>query len=172
MVCPATFARLTVAAGISAAVYLVSNILFMPCVDRVVGEILAGWRYDISGIAPEMRVDYEQHFTDCQSCRNRQRIHRIIDFALLFTAKASAVVFLAGFLAVRHFFPTGGYIMQIIALAGVAISAVVWVIICISTPIPVMVFGAVRMQARRIHERLPEEIRAKIPETITARIAE
>jgi hypothetical protein len=142
----------------------------MQCVDRVVGEILAGWRYDISGIAPEMRVDYEQHFADCVSCRNRQRWHRIVDFGLLFTAKASAVVFLAGFLAVRHFFPTGGFIMQMIALAGFALSAAVWIVVCMTTPVPVMVFGAVRTQARRIHERLPEEIRAKIPETITARI--
>ena len=33
------------------------------CVDPVVGKILAGWRYDISGIAPEMRGAYEDHFT-------------------------------------------------------------------------------------------------------------
>ena len=32
------------------------------CVDQVVGDILAGWRYDISGITPEMRGDYEDHF--------------------------------------------------------------------------------------------------------------
>ena len=35
------------------------------CTDRVVGAILASWRYDISGISPEMRKDYEQHFADC-----------------------------------------------------------------------------------------------------------
>jgi hypothetical protein len=142
----------------------------MQCTDRVAGEILAGWRYDISGIAPEMRVDYEQHFAQCEYCRQRQRFHRIIDFGLLFTAKASAVVFLAGFLAVRHFFPTGGFIMQMVALAGVVLSAAVWVIVCMTTPVPVMVFGAVRTQARRIHERLPNEIKAKIPEHIAARI--
>jgi hypothetical protein len=28
------------------------------CIDPVVGKILAGWRYDISGITPEMRGDY------------------------------------------------------------------------------------------------------------------
>ena len=32
------------------------------CVDPVVGKILAGWRYDISSLAPEMRGDYEEHF--------------------------------------------------------------------------------------------------------------
>jgi hypothetical protein len=119
-----------------------------------------------------MRVDYEQHFADCEHCRQKQRWHRMIDFGLLFTAKASAVVFLAGFLAVRHLDPTGGFIMQMAALAGVALSAAIWVIVCMTTPVPVMVFGVVRSHARRIHERLPEEIRAKIPETIAARIAE
>jgi hypothetical protein len=118
-----------------------------------------------------MRIDYEQHFAHCEHCRQKQRLHRIIDFGLLFTAKASAVVFLAGFLAVRHFFPTGGFIMQMLALAGVVLSAAVWVIVCMTTPVPVMVFGAVRTQARRIHERLPSEIKAKIPEHIAARIS-
>ena len=32
------------------------------CIDPIVGKILAGWRYDISGLAPEMRGDYENHF--------------------------------------------------------------------------------------------------------------
>ena len=43
------------------------------CTDRVVGAILASWRYDISGISPEMRKDYEQHFAECQHCRARQQ---------------------------------------------------------------------------------------------------
>ena len=34
------------------------------CTDRVVGAILASWRYDISGISPEMRRDYENHFAE------------------------------------------------------------------------------------------------------------
>ena len=44
------------------------------CVDPIVGKILAGWRYDISGIAPEMRGDYELHFAACEFCRSRQRL--------------------------------------------------------------------------------------------------
>ena len=41
------------------------------CVDPLVGKILAGWRYDISGLAPEMRQDYEDHFAGCEHCRSR-----------------------------------------------------------------------------------------------------
>src|ERR1043166_5584261 len=64
------------------------------CVDPVVGKILAGWRYDISGLAPEMRGDYEQHFSDCERCRSRQTIHRAIDISLIALASVSAAVFL------------------------------------------------------------------------------
>jgi hypothetical protein len=39
------------------------------CVDSVVGKILAGWRYDISGLAPAMRGDYEAHLAVCERCR-------------------------------------------------------------------------------------------------------
>jgi len=67
------------------------------CIDPVVGKILAGWRYDISGLAPEMRGDYEQHFSDCERCRSRQTIHRAIDISLIALASISAVVFLLAF---------------------------------------------------------------------------
>ena len=49
------------------------------CTDRVVGDILSSWRYDISGLAPEMRVDYEAHLAECTRCHTRQRIHRAVD---------------------------------------------------------------------------------------------
>ena len=53
------------------------------CIDPIVGKILAGWRYDISGLAPEMCGDYEHHFAACERCRGRQRMHRIIDVGWL-----------------------------------------------------------------------------------------
>ena len=63
------------------------------CVDPIVGKILAGWRYDISGLAPEMRGDYEEHFAACEPCRSRQKIHRIIDVGLIALASVSAGYF-------------------------------------------------------------------------------
>src|SRR3954454_5090591 len=99
------------------------------CADKVVGEILAGWRYDISGIAPEMREDYEQHFAECQRCRNKQRLHRTIDFALIFIASGSAVVFLLAFGAIRYFNPARALLLEIGALSGFAFSAFMWVIV-------------------------------------------
>src|SRR5215469_4496837 len=67
------------------------------CIDPVVGKILAGWRYDISGLAPEMCGDYEQHFAACERCRSRQRLHRVIDLSLIVLASVSAGVFLLAF---------------------------------------------------------------------------
>ena len=142
------------------------------CTDKVVGQILAGWRYDISGIAPEMRADYEAHFAECETCRSRQKLHRIIDFSLLFICKLSVVLFLAGFLAVRHFAPAASTIMQWIAIGGAILSAIVWVIVCMTTPVPVMVFGAVKQKARQLHEKLPDDIKSRIPEQLVGKIAD
>src|SRR5262245_56162930 len=71
------------------------------CTDRVVGAILASWRYDISGIAPDMRKDYEQHLVECDHCRGRQRLHRTIDVTLAALTSASVIVFLLA-LAILH----------------------------------------------------------------------
>ena len=67
------------------------------CIDPIVGKILAGWRYDISSLALEMRGDYESHFTACERCRGRQRMNRIIDVGLIALASISGAVFLLAF---------------------------------------------------------------------------
>src|ERR1700742_803421 len=64
------------------------------CNDPVVGSILSGWRYDISGISPAMRVDYEEHLASCGHCRARQRRHRTIDVLLLCAFTMTFVAFL------------------------------------------------------------------------------
>lgn len=142
------------------------------CVDKVVGQILAGWRYDISGLAPEMREDYEQHFAECARCRGKQRLHRTIDFSLLAIATASAIVFLLAFGAIRHFNPDRALLMQIAALLGLAFSSLMWIIVVIATPVPVVVAGVAKHHARRLHQKLPEEIKTRIPENLAAKINE
>ena len=88
------------------------------CVDPIVGKILAGWRYDISGLAPEMGGDYEEHFAACEHCRSRQRLHRTIDISLIALASVSAGVFLLAFGVIRHFGPRNAFWLEIAALAG------------------------------------------------------
>jgi hypothetical protein len=141
------------------------------CVDPVVGNILASWRYDISGIAPEMSHDYEDHFVACACCRGRQRLHRTIDIALMVLASGSAVLFLLAFGVIHHFAPEHALILELAALAGFALSALIWLAVAVATPAPLVVIDVARTGARQLHDRLPEEIRDRLPEQIKLRIS-
>jgi hypothetical protein len=140
------------------------------CIEPIVGKILAGWRYDISGIAPEMRGDYELHFAECEHCRGRQKIHRIIDISLIALASASAAVFLLAFAVIRHFGPRHAMWLEIGALCGFALSALIWLAVAVATPAPTAVVDVAMIGARRVHDRLPAEIRERLPEEIRAKL--
>lgn len=141
------------------------------CIDRVVGNILAGWRYDISGIAPEMRSDYEAHLATCEHCRSHQRLHRIIDISLIVLATGSAVMFLIAFAFIRHFNPHNAFIFEVGALGGFVFSTLIWLVVAVSTPAPMVMVDVARLGARKVHDRLPEEIRDRIPEELRLRIS-
>lgn len=141
------------------------------CTDRVVGEILAGWRYDISGITPEMRGDYEQHFAQCEHCRDRQRLHRTIDISLIVLAAISAFVFLLAFGVIVHFDPRHALILELAALAGFALSALIWLIVAVVTPAPMLMVDAARILARRGYDHLPPHLRNRIPEELRVKIS-
>lgn len=140
------------------------------CAEPIVGKILAGWRYDISGLAPEMRGDYERHFSDCEHCRSRQKLHRIIDISLIVLASVSAGVFLLAFGVIRHFGPRHAFWLEVAALAGFALSALIWLVVAVATPAPMAVVDAARLGARVVHDKLPQEIRERLPEEIRAKI--
>jgi hypothetical protein len=140
------------------------------CIDPLVGKILAGWRYDISGIAPEMRGDYEQHFAECERCRSRRRLHRGIDLSLITLASVSAGLFLIAFAVIRHYGPRHAFWLEVGALGGFALSALIWLIVAVATPAPLAVVDVARLGARRVHDRLPQEIRDRLPEEIRLRI--
>ena len=145
-------------------------VLQQPCTDRVAGEILAGWRYDISGIAAEMRGDYELHLAGCPRCRARQRLHRSIDVGLIVITTLSAAMFLVAFGAIRYLDPKHALLLQIAALCGFAFSSVVWIAVAIATPAPLVMVDAAKLGARRIHDSLPQEIRDRIPEELKVKI--
>ena len=140
------------------------------CVEPIVGKILAGWRYDISGLAPEMRGDYEAHFSGCQHCHSRQKIHRIIDISLIVLASVSAAVFLLAFGVIRHFGPHHAFWFEVAALAGFALSALIWLAVAVATPAPMAVVDVAKLGARHVHDRLPAEIREKLPEELRMKI--
>jgi hypothetical protein len=140
------------------------------CIDSVVGKILAGWRYDISGLAPEMRGDYEQHFAECERCRSRQQLHRGIDIALIVLASVSAGVFLLAFGVIHHFAPRHTLIFELIALTGFALSALIWLVVAVATPAPMAIVDAAKLGARHVHDRLPQEIRERLPEELRMKL--
>jgi hypothetical protein len=140
------------------------------CVEPIVGKILAGWRYDISGLAPEMRGDYDQHLASCDHCRSRQQLNRIIDISLIVLASVSAAVFLLAFGVIRYFGPRHAFWFEVAALAGFALSALIWLIVAVATPAPMAVVDAAKLGARHVHDRLPPEIREKLPEELRMKI--
>jgi hypothetical protein len=140
------------------------------CVDPVVGKILAGWRYHISSLAPEMRGDYEEHFASCERCGSRQRLHRGIDVSLIVLASVSAGVFLLAFGVIHHFAPRHSLILELAALGGFALSALIWLAVAVATPAPATMVDVARIGARRVHDRLPAEIRERLPEELRAKL--
>jgi hypothetical protein len=142
-----------------------------PCVDKVVGDILAGWRYDISGIAPEMRGDYEAHFAACEHCRSRQKLHRTIDVALIVLAGASSFMFLLAFGVIWHFKARHALILELIAIAGFMLSTLLWLLVAVATPAPLVVVDAAKLGAQRLHDKLPPQVRDRIPEELRLKIS-
>lgn len=141
------------------------------CVDQVVGNILAGWRYDISGIAPEMRGDYEAHFAACEHCRSRQRLHRTIDLSLAILAAASSVLFLLAFGVIWHFEPRHALILEVAAIAGFLLSTLIWLLVAIATPAPIVAVDLAKLGAQRLHDKLPPKVRERIPEELRLKIS-
>ena len=141
------------------------------CTDPVVGKILAGWRYDISGITPEMAGDYEAHLRECEFCHSRQRLHRIIDIALMALASISMVVFLLAYGVIRHFEPEHAFWLELGALGGFLLSMLLWLLVAVATPAPLVMKDAALLGARRLHDKLPEPIRERIPEELRVKIS-
>jgi len=133
------------------------------CNDHVVGAILSGWRYDISSVPPELRRDYEEHLQTCEHCRGKQRLHRTVDVLLFAVTTLSFAAFLLA-AVVLHRLHTWNHVsgvhvplhpeadlihshipssitlsLQAVAILGVFVSMVLWVLVAVATPLPGMV---------------------------------
>jgi hypothetical protein len=137
------------------------------CNDQVVGDILSGWRYDISGLSPAMRTDYDQHLSDCGHCRRRQRVARTIDVLLISVSSLSILAFLLAAVVIHrvelitHIFTmhlrlsqTHGVAISLeaVAVAGLIFSALLWVLVAVATPLPGFLGGIVQ-------QRIPADLR-------------
>jgi hypothetical protein len=148
------------------------------CTDQIVGDILSSWRYDISGITPAMRGDYEQHLADCEHCHTRQRIHRTIDVSLISLSTVSAAAFLVALAIIHHVDPLQHWAiasfhlfndidvvltMQFAAVAGLFASLLIWLLVALVTPAPMYLRGVALERARVLQDRLPEHLRERLP---------
>src|SRR5882757_9828533 len=137
------------------------------CTDQVVGAILSGWRYDISGLSPAMRTDYEQHFTECAHCRRRQRIARTIDVLLISVSTLSIVAFLLAAVIIHrlelmthigtlhlHLNQTHAVAISLeaVAILGAVFSTLLWVLVAVATPLPGFLGDIVQ-------QRIPADLR-------------
>lgn len=141
------------------------------CTDQVIGAILSGWRYDISGIPADLRVDYEDHLEECAHCRGKQRLHRTVDILLLAATTLSFAAFLLAALvmhrleAIKHVSTVHVHIrpestvaalariptsitmsLEAVALSGVVVSMLLWMLIAMVTPVPAMVSAALKQR--------------------------
>jgi hypothetical protein len=137
------------------------------CVDPVVGDILSSWRYDISGITPAMRGDYEEHFAECAYCRSRQHLHRTVDVVLIGTTTISTAAFVLALAIIHHIQPLQHWALvnlhlwdmsivlsvQAAAILGLLLSLLCWVLVAIATPAPVFLTGVALNQARSLQGR-------------------
>ena len=144
------------------------------CSDPVVGAILASWRYDISGISPEMRRDYEQHFVECSRCRARLKFHRGLDVSLAVLTSLSVMFFLFALATIMHIKPLEHVAFNILgldtpsmyemlvsaAIAGVCFSLIALVFVLTATPVPTYLSGIAAERVKLIEERLPDTIRS------------
>ncbi len=147
------------------------------CTDRVVGAILRSWRYDISGITPEMRRDYEQHLSDCAHCRARQKFHRSLDATLAVLTALSMISFLFALAVLQrvkilehvafnilHLETISMYQMLVsAAFAGLFFSLTAFVLVMTTTPASAYLGGMAAERAKLIEARLPESIRSLRP---------
>jgi hypothetical protein len=147
------------------------------CTDRVVGAILASWRYDISGISPEMRRDYEHHLAECAHCSARQRFHRSLDATLAVLTSLAALFFLFALAVLKHVKPLEHVAMNVLGLdvadmyhmllsagvAGLCFSVIALALVLMATPAPSYLGGIAAERARLLEERLPAAIKSLRP---------
>jgi len=144
------------------------------CTDTVVGGILASWRYDISGISPEMSKDYEQHLAECAHCRARQSFHRGLDVTLAVLTSLAVFFFLFALAVLKHIKPVEHFAFNVFGLdvadtyhmlvsagvAGLVFSVIALLLVLTATPAPTYLGGIAAERAKLLEARLPEAIKA------------
>jgi hypothetical protein len=119
-----------------------------------------------------MRVDYDEHLRQCQQCSARQRIHRAVDVLLIGTFTLAIAGFVTALLVLHRIEPLRDWVIlnlqlhqlslvvnvQRMAILGLFISLLAWVVVAIITPAPTYL----SQQARALQDRIPVELRDRL----------
>jgi hypothetical protein len=125
-----------------------------------------------------MRTDYEQHLIECGHCRSKQRLHRTVDVLLISVSSLSILAFLLAAVVMHrvealthvgdvhvHLRHTAMYVsLEAVAVAGLVISTLLWVLVAIATPLPGFL-GSV------LEQRLPAEVLERLGKDRTSKNA-
>lgn len=144
------------------------------CTDHVIGAILASWRYDISGISPGMRRDYEQHLAECPRCGARLKFHRSLDATLAVLTSLAVLFFLFALAVIKHIKPLEHVAFNILgldvvsmyqmlvsaAIAGVCFSFIAFLLVLTATPASGYISDMAAERAKAIEEHLPEALKS------------
>ena len=86
-------------------------------------------------------------------------------------ASGSMLVFLLAYGVIRHFHPSHAFWLEIGALGGFLLSMLLWLLVAVATPAPMVVKDVAMFGARVGLEKLPDEIRDRIPEDLRLKIS-
>jgi hypothetical protein len=126
-----------------------------------------------------MRTDYEEHLATCDHCRRRQRLHRTIDVVLIGVTTFSVLAFILALAVIHRMEPLRNWALvmhldhralqltlQSAAVAGLLVSLFSWILVAITTPAPVYITDMALAQARVLQDRIPEELRGRLPRNV------
>lgn len=122
-----------------------------------------------------MRTDYEEHLATCDHCKRRQRLHRTIDVVLIGVTTFSVLAFILALAVIHRMEPLRNWAplvmhldhralqltLQSVAVVGLLVSLLSWILVAIATPAPVYLTGMAMAQARVLQDRIPEEFRGR-----------
>ena len=115
-----------------------------------------------------MRTDYEEHLRECRHCRRRQHLARTIDFLLIIVSSLSIGAFVLAAIVIHRvemIAHIGSFQLELhhtaitisleaVAIAGIAISSLLWILVAVATPLPWLV-------GSYVEQHLPADLRER-----------
>ena len=107
--------------------------------------------------------------------------HRTIDVTLITLSTISTAAFVLALAIIHHIDPLQHWAiarfhllhdidvvltMQFAAVAGLIASLLIWLIVALATPAPTYLRGVAIQRARVLQDRIPEEIRERLPRNV------